>query len=81
MKCFLSPLVEVGTFAFLATELDDAAESARGGVADQPKTTATVGAPHSSPILTATEKEASRVNFGLAKAGARSQERQASAAT
>jgi hypothetical protein len=43
--CFLSPLVEVGTFAFLATELDDAAESAMGGVADQPKTTATVGAP------------------------------------
>jgi hypothetical protein len=43
--CLLSPLVEVGTFAFLATELDDAAESAMGGVADQPKTTATVGAP------------------------------------
>jgi hypothetical protein len=43
--CFLSPLVEVGTFAFLAAELDDAAESAIGSVADQPKTTVTVGAP------------------------------------
>jgi hypothetical protein len=43
--CFLSPLVEVGGFAFLAAELDDVAEGAIGGVADQPKTTATVGAP------------------------------------
>jgi hypothetical protein len=45
--CFLhrSSLVEVGALAFLATELDDAAEGAIGGVADQPKTTATVGAP------------------------------------
>jgi hypothetical protein len=40
-----SSLVEVGALAFLATELDDAAEGAIGGVADQPKTTATVGAP------------------------------------
>jgi len=43
--CFLSALVEVGGFAFLAAELDDVAEGAIGGVADQPKTTATVGAP------------------------------------
>src|ERR1700720_230573 len=43
--CFLSALVEVGALAFLATELDDVAEGAIGGVADQPKTTATVGAP------------------------------------
>jgi hypothetical protein len=42
---FLSALVEVGAFAFLATELNDVAEGAIGGVADQPKTTATVGAP------------------------------------
>jgi hypothetical protein len=38
-------LVEVGAFAFLATELDDAAEGAIGGVADQSKATATMGAP------------------------------------
>src|ERR1700720_2708094 len=43
--CFLSALVEVGASAFLAAELDDVAEGAIGGVADQPKTTATVGAP------------------------------------
>jgi hypothetical protein len=43
--CFLSALVEVAAFAFLATKLDDAAEGAIGGVADQAKTTATVGAP------------------------------------
>jgi hypothetical protein len=42
---FRSALVEEGAFAFLATELDDAAEGAIGGVADQPKATATVGAP------------------------------------
>src|ERR1700730_11711331 len=42
---FLSELVEVSAFAFLAAELDDAAEGAIGGVADQPKTTATAGAP------------------------------------
>jgi hypothetical protein len=42
---FLSALVEVAAFAFLATKLDDAAEGAIGGVADQAKTTATVGAP------------------------------------
>src|ERR1700730_2917750 len=42
---FLSELVEVSAFAFLATELDDVAEGAIGGVADQPKTTATPGAP------------------------------------
>ena len=38
-------LAEVGAFAFLATELDDAAEGAIGGVADQSKATATMGAP------------------------------------
>src|SRR5580700_1635722 len=38
-------LVEVGAFAFLATELDDAAEGVIGGVADQSKATATMGAP------------------------------------
>jgi hypothetical protein len=43
--CFISALVEEGAFAFLATELDDAAKGAIGGVADQAKTTATVGAP------------------------------------
>jgi len=42
---FLSTLIEVGAFAFLAAELNNAAEGAIGGVPDQPKTTATVGAP------------------------------------
>ena len=48
--CYLSALVEVAAGAFLATELDDVAEGAIGGVADQPKTTRDSGPRRSTAL-------------------------------